>query len=76
MLGLDANGTKEEEPFHHFQLLAQPNCQGDVIFLTDHINRFCIAKLHNFLVNTKQKREIFFHTTYGVRIYGRGYGCS
>ncbi len=35
MLDLDASSIKEEEPFHHFPPLAQPNCQGDVIFPTD-----------------------------------------
>ena len=48
----------EEEPFHHFPLLSQPNCRGDVIFPTDREcgpDWFCNAKLHQIPQNSKTK---------------------
>lgn len=51
----DAKAPREEEPFHHFQRLAPPNCRGDVIFPTAACGAVCNAKLLRFCDNSKRK---------------------
>ncbi len=62
-LGVDA--TKEEEPFHHFPLLAQPNCRGDVIFLTVGVVPIGFASQNYTIYMKRASRgcEIFFTPT-------------
>ncbi len=62
VLGVDA--TKEEEPFHHFQLLSHPNCRGDVIFLTDGLVPVGFASQNyiNYMICASRGCENYFHT--------------